>query len=199
MTWMLTGERMSNGYAMYIDIFDANGPLATGSYWLLHLLFGKSVLAYHLIAAGVILFQIVYLNHIFIQYKAFEENTYIPALVMAILFHIAFDFLTLSPALMGSTFVLLALGELFNQTVRHQDNPENVLLTGLFGGLAVCFHFPLIAFLPFILIAGLTVSGFNLRQLILCVVGYLLPFCLCALYYFWIDGLDQMLDGFVVA
>ncbi len=197
LTWMLIGERMSHGYSMYIDIYDTIGPLGAGTSWLLHLLFGKSLLAYRLLAGPVILFQIVYLNQILIQHKAFEENTYVPALVMAVLVHLSFDFLTLSPALIGSTFVLLALGQLFNQTARHQDNLENVLLIGLFGGLAFCFHFALIAFLPFILIAGLALGGFNLRQLILCLIGYLLPFCLCALYYFWIGGLDELLNEFL--
>src|SRR5690606_4221914 len=139
------------------------------------------------------------INSLFIQYKAFEENTYIPALVMTVLFHLSFDFLTLSPALMGTTFILLALGQLFSQTMRHQDNPEPVLLVGLFGGIAVCFHFPLVVFLPFVLVAGVAISGFNLHQLVLCIIGYFLPFSLCAVYYFWIDGLDDLLFEFIFA
>jgi len=195
--WMLIGERMSKGYAMYVDIIDDTAALSAGVYWLIHLVAGKSLLAYHLLAAVLILFQVSYINHLLIQYKAFEENTYIPALVMAILFHLFFDFLTLSPALMGSTFVLLALGQLFSQTVRHQDQPEPVFLAGLFGGIAVCFHFPLMVFLPFFLAAGLIICGYDLRQLLLCLTGYLLPVALCALYYFWMDGFSEFVTGFI--
>src|SRR5690606_40421078 len=72
------------------------------------------------------------------------------ALPILVLFQLSFDLLTLSPALMGTTFALLALGQLFSQTVRHQENPESVLLVGIFGGTALCFHFPFVAFLPFI-------------------------------------------------
>ena len=139
--WMLIGERMSKGYSMYVDIIDDTGALSAGVYWLIHLLAGKSLLAYHVVAALIIFFQVSYINLLLIQYKAFEENTYIPALVMLVLFHLAFDFLTLSPALMGSTFILLALGQLFSQTVRHQDQLEPVFLVGLFGGIDLCFHF----------------------------------------------------------
>lgn len=195
--WMLIGERMSNGYAMYVDIIDDTGALSAGAYWLVHLVAGKSLLAYHLIAGLIILFQIAYINSLLIQYKAFDENTYIPAFVMAVLFHLSFDFLTLSPALMGSTFILLALGQLFSQTVRHQDQPEPVLLVGLFGGIALCFHFPLMVFLPFLLAAGLIISGYNLNQLVLCLTGYFLPVTLCGLYYFWMDGLREFLTGFI--
>src|SRR5690606_4247155 len=34
-------------------------------------------------------------------------------------------------------------------------------------------------------------------QLMLCLVGYFLPLSLCALYYFWMDGLDNFLDLFL--
>jgi hypothetical protein len=195
--WMLIGERMSKGYSMYVDIIDDTGALSSGVYWLIHLVAGRSLLTYHLMAALIILFQISYINYILIQYKAFEENTYIPALVMMVLFHLSFDFLTLSPALMGSTFILLALGQLFSQTVRHQDQPEPVFLVGLFGGIALCFHFPLMVFLPFLLAAGLIISGYSLHQLLLCLTGYFLPIILCGLYYFWIDGFSEFITGFV--
>lgn len=195
--WMLIGERMSNGYSMYVDIIDDTGTLSAGVYWVIHLAVGKSLLTYHAVAALIILFQASYINHLLIQYKAFEENTYIPALVMLVLFHLSFDFLTLSPALMGSTFILLALGQLFSQTVRHQDHPEPVFLVGLFGGIALCFHFPLMVFLPFLLAAGLIISGYSLNQLLLCLTGYFLPVILCGLYYFWIDGLREFLTGFI--
>lgn len=199
LVWMLSGERMANGYTMYLDIIDDTGPLSAGIYWLIHLLGGKSLFLYHLMAGAVILFQIYFINSLLIRFKAFEDNTYIPALVMVVLIHLSFDFLTLSPALMGSTFILLALGQLFFQTVRHQDIPESVLLVGLFGGIAVCFHFPLVVFLPFIIVAGVAISGFSFLQLVLCLAGYFLPFTLCALYYFWIDGLNDFLLEFVFA
>lgn len=195
--WMLVGERMAQGHAMYVHIIDDTGALSAGVYWLIHLVAGRSLLAYHLVAGAIILFQIAYINQLFIQYKSFEDNTYIPALVMTVIFHLSIDFLTLSPALMGSTFILLALGQLFSQSVRHQDQPEPVFLVGLFGGIALCFHFPLLAFLPFLLIAGLIISGYNLHQLVLCLAGYMLPFSFCCLYYFWIDGLREFLSGFV--
>ena len=195
--WMLIGERMSKGYSMYVDIIDDTGALSAGVYWLIHLLAGKSLLAYHVVAALIIFFQVSYINLLLIQYKAFEENTYIPALVMLVLFHLAFDFLTLSPALMGSTFILLALGQLFSQTVRHQDQLEPVFLVGLFGGIALCFHFPLMVFLPLFLAAGVIISGYNLHQLLLCLTGYFLPIVLCGLYYFWIDGFSEFITGFV--
>ena len=199
MIWLLIGERMADSKHMYLDIIDDTGPLSAGVYWICHLLFGKSVLVYKFLAILVVIFQIVYINTLYIRYKSFEENTYIPALVMVILFHLSFDMITLSPALMGSTFIVLALGQLFSQTVLQKEGSDSILLVGIYGGIAACFHFPLVTFLPFLLVAGIVVSGFSFRQLILAFVSYLLPLTFCALYYFWIDGLSEFIDQFVIS
>ncbi|KEO73203.1 hypothetical protein [Anditalea andensis] len=197
--WMLTGERMSAGHNMYVEIIDDNGPYSVGIYWLLDSLFGRSLLAYQVLAGMVMLFQIMYVNHLFIKYRSFDDNTYLPAMVMAVLFHLSFDFLTLSPALLGTTFVILSLGRLFSLTLLNQDSTESVLMVGIFGGIAVCFHLPLVFFLPFLIVTGIIVSGFNFHQLILSLVGYLQPIALVSLYYFWIDGLQDFILEFIFA
>jgi hypothetical protein len=198
MTWLLIGERMAEAKAMYIDIVDDTGPLSAAVYWLCHLAFGRSWLALKILALVLAMFQITYLNGIFIYYKSFKENTYIPALLLVILFHLSFDLLTLSPALMGSTFLVLALRHLFSQTVLQKEGSDSILLIGLFGGIAACFHFPLVTFLPFMLISGVIVSGFSFRQLVLSLIAYSLPFTIIALYYFWNDSLWIFFEEFVI-
>ena len=198
MTWLLIGERMAEGKSMYTDIVDDTGPLSAAVYWLCHLAFGRSWFALKILASLLVMFQITYLNGIFIYYKSFHDNTYIPALVLVILFHLSFDLVTLSPALMGSTFLVLALRQLFSQTVLQKEGSDSILLIGLFGGIAACFHFPLVTFLPFMLISGIVVSGFSFRQLVLSMISYTLPFTIIALYYFWIDSLPTFIQEFVI-
>lgn len=197
--WLLAGERLADGYHMYKDVVDDTGPLSAGIYWVMHLIFGKSIAALRVLSAFVILFQATYINLLFIRYKSFEQNTYIPAAVMVVLFHLSYDFLTLSPVLMGSTFILLALGQLFSQTVLQKEGSDSILLVGVFGGIAACFHFPLILFLPFLLVSGIIVSGFSFNQFILALVGYFLPIILCGLYYFWIDALPEFIFEYFLA
>jgi len=199
LSWMLVGERIGDGHFLYKDIIDDIGPLSAYVYWAVDALFGRSWWAYKIIAAIIILIQIITVNRLFNNYRAFEESTYIPALVMVILFHFSFDLLTLSPALMGSTFIILALEQLFSQTLINEENTESVLLVGLFGGIAACFHFPLVIFLPFLIVTGISVSGFSFNQLILSLVGYFQPFLLCCIYFFWIGGLQEFINEFILA
>ncbi|GAB3650046.1 hypothetical protein GCM10028791_16660 [Echinicola sediminis] len=199
LSWMLVGERIGDGHFLYKGVIDDIGPLSAYVYWLIDLSVGRSWWTYKSLAAIVILFQIIYVNRLFTKYRAFEDNTYIPALVMVILFHFSFDLLTLSPALMGSTFIILALKQLFSQTLINEENTESVLLVGLYGGIAACFHFPLVIFLPFLIVTGISVSGFSFQQLILSLVGYFQPFLLCCIYFFWIGSLREFINEFILA
>jgi hypothetical protein len=199
MIWLLIGERMSQGYHMYTDIVDDTGPLAAGIYWMLNEFWGRNILIFKILSGLIAFFQIIYLNTLFIRYKSFEDNTYIPALVLCILFFLSFDLLILSPALLGSVFVVLALGQLFSQTVLQKEGSDSVLLMGIFGGLAACFHFPYITFFPFLIFTGIAISGISFNQFLLATLGYLLPLVFCGLYFFWNDGLQDFIIEYIFA
>jgi hypothetical protein len=192
--WMLLGERLGQGFFLYQDIIDDNGPLSAGFFTIMDLLFGRSLLAYEIVGRLLISFQILYWNSILIKFKAFDLNTYLPAIIMAALFHFSFDLLSLSPALLGSTFLILALGQLFSQTVLQKDTSESTLLIGIYAGLATGFHPNYIVFLPYMIFTGIAISSFSFRQLMLSLVGYFLPLLLISVFYFWNDGLEEAIQ-----
>ncbi len=192
--WMVLGERLSEGYLLYVDVIDDTGPLSAGVFTGLHLLFGRSPIAYILLGKIFVLFQIYYWNSTLIKYRVFDETTYLPAIVLAALFHFSFDLMYLSPTLLGSTFLLLAFGQLFSHTVLQKESSESTLLIGIYGGLAAGFHWNFVFFLPFIAFTGLAISSFTIRQLFLSIMGFLLPILLIFVFYFWKDGLEQALQ-----
>lgn len=194
LVWMVLGERLSDGYFLYQDVIDDTGPLSAGFFTFLHSLFGRSELAYELIGRALVLGQIIYWNTVLIRYRVFEENTYLPAIIMAALFHISFDLVGLSPALLGSTFLVLALGQLFSQTMLQKETSESTLLIGIYGGLAAGFHLNFVIFLPYMIFAGIAISGFSFRQLVLSLVGFFLPVLLLLMFYFWNNGLMETLE-----
>ncbi|WP_425636474.1 hypothetical protein ACPUEN_13750 [Algoriphagus yeomjeoni] len=192
--WMLLGERLGQGYYLYQDIIDDNGPLSAGFFTIMDLLFGRSLFAYEVVGRLLISFQILYWNSILIKFRAFDVNTYLPAIIMAALFHFSFDLLSLSPALLGSTFLILALGQLFSQTVLQKDTSESTLLIGIYAGLATGFQPNYILFLPYMIFTGIAISSFSFRQLMLSLVGYFLPILLITVFYFWNDGLEEAIQ-----
>jgi len=192
--WMVLGERLSEGYLLYVDVIDDTGPLSAGVFTGLHLLFGRSPIAYILLGKIFVLVQIYYWNSTLTKYRVFDENTYLPAIVMAALFHFSFDLMYLSPTLLGSTFLLLAFGQLFSHTVLQKESSESTLLIGIYGGLATGFHWNFVFFLPFLILTGLAISSFTVRQLFLSIMGFLLPILLILVFYFWNDGLEHALQ-----
>ena len=192
--WMLLGERLGDGYYLYQDIIDDIGPLSAGFFTLVDFLFGRSHFAYEIIGRLLVTFQILYWNARLIKFRAFDDNTYFPAIIMAALFHFSFDMLALSPALLGSCFLILALGQLFSQTVLQKETSESTLLIGIYAGLATGFHPNYILFLPYMIFTGIAISSFTFRQLMLSLVGYFLPLLLISVFYFWNDGLEEALQ-----
>lgn len=191
---MVLGERLSEGHLLYVDVIDDTGPLSAGVFTGLHILFGRSELAYLFLGKIFALFQIYYWNSTLIKYRVFDENTYLPAIIMAALFHFSFDLMYLSPTLLGSTFLLLAFGQLFSHTVLQKESSESTLLIGIYGGLATGFHWNFVFFLPFLIFTGLAISSFTVRQLFLSIMGFLLPILLILVFYFWNNGLEQALQ-----
>lgn len=191
---MVLGERLSDGYFLYLDVIDDTGPLSAGFFTFVHFLFGRSELAYEILGRVLVLFQVVYWNTVLIRYRVFEENTYLPAIIMAALFHFSFDMMGLSPALLGSTFLVFAIGQLFSQTVLQKETSESTLLIGIYGGIATGFHLNFAIILPFMIFTGIAISGFSFRQLLLSLVGFFLPILLLLVFYFWNNGLSETLQ-----
>lgn len=194
--WMVLGERLNEGHILYRDVIDDTGPLSAGFFSIMDWLFGRNQTAYDLVGRLIILFQIFHWNSTLLRFRVFDDNTFLPAIIMAALFHFSFDMLGLSPSLLGSTFLVLALGQLFSQTVLQKETSESTLLIGIYGGLAAGFHLYFIIFLPYILFTGIVISGFSLRQILLALTGFMLPVVLMLVFYFWNNALPDLLDIF---
>lgn len=194
LSWMLVGERSAEGYLQYLDIIDDTGPFSVGVFTIMDWFFGRDFLPYEILGRAFILWLAIYWNFVINKYRLFDETTYLPALVMITLFHFSFDMLSLSPALLGSGFLVLALAQLISQTVLQKETSESTLLIGIYGGIAVGFQASFVIFLPYLIFVGIVVSGFSFRQLMLALAGYSLPFLLIGTFYFWNDGLTEFLE-----
>lgn len=189
LSYLVLGERLGEGYVLYGDVIEDIGPLAAGVFAGMNWLFGRSVLAYEILGRVLIFLQILYWNTVLLRYRVFQDNTYLPAIVMAALFQLSFDLSLLTPQLLGSTFLILALGQLFSLTVLQKESSESTLLIGLYGGIAAGFHLSYLIFLPYLLLTGIAISGFSFRQVMLSLMGFLVPILLMFVFFYWKDSL----------
>jgi len=183
---MVLGEAIAEGKLMYIQVFDDTPPLASALFGFMDMLFGRSILAGHIVAILIIFFQASYFAVLLINNKAYAENTYLPALIFSLLCFFSFDLLSFSAELLASTVLLFALNQLFHEIEFKIQRDEITLKLGVYLGLTTFLVFSYWVFLLltiFILIA-MTRAGF--RKIALMVFGFLLPHAvLFTLYFYW--------------
>ncbi|MFL5728277.1 MAG: hypothetical protein ACJ75J_02215 [Cytophagaceae bacterium] len=196
LSWMLVAEKMNEGFILYRDIWEPLEPFAAGTYLLFYKLAGNSQLSYQIAALVLIFIQALLLNIVLNINNVFPEKTLIPALLYIVFSSLFFDFMTLSPPLMGITFVIIALHYIFLQT-RAGGNDENMFYTGLFIGIASLFYLPLFVFMIFAVFSFVLYVGEGLRKYLILFLGFLLPFFIVGVYYFCYDALGSLYANFI--
>jgi hypothetical protein len=191
LNWLLVGEQMATGKTLYRDIWDNLSPLAAGTYWVLHLAFGRSVTALHLAAAILTVFQIGYFNYLCSARGVFVERNFWPGLFYALFLNMSFDCSTLSPVLLSTTFLLPALNILLRQLER-QGATDDVFELGVYLGLSALCYLPSALFVAWAVLSLVLYSGASLRQHVLLLLGFFVPVLLTMLYYYFADGLDEL-------
>ena len=185
--WLLLGERLGDGFSMYRDAYDYTGPLSAAVYGLLDIVFGRSIVMHQLLATLLLATNASIFNIMLIRNRAYEENNYLPALFFVLLGFVIPDFVSLSPQLMASFFIILTLNNVFRR-INNQVEDNLFLNSGIYLGLAGLFYFPAILFVLLFLIALLLFSSAILRRIVLYLYGFSIPFILVFGYYFWYDS-----------
>jgi len=188
LSWMIIGERMNEGALLYVDIWDDIGPLSAWSYRIIDFVFGRSQLAIQIIGLIIFLFQIFFINYISLRHKMYNENNYLPALFYGLLGLVFFNIVTLSPHLLGLTFVLISFNHLFNHVETRNKTDGNLLNIGLYIGIASLFYLPFFLMM-FVHVIGLVFFTNTIgRRYLLLIYGVIIPFIITWLIYAWHGG-----------
>jgi len=196
LNWMLIGEKMVDGSKIYINIVDHIGPFSAFVYWLIDLAVGRSPLTYQILGMLLVFIQATLFNFMLINNKAYNENTFVPALMYVLLACSFWDISTLSPEMMSITFVILAIANIYVRLEQKIDDPT-ILRTGLYLGVAMHFYFLSGFFILAIVLSLAFFTGMALRRFIMLIFGIVLVFSLSGIYFFWHDGLNDYLVDFV--
>lgn len=189
---MIVGERMNEGAMLYVGIWDDIGPLSAWVFRSLDFTFGRSHLALQIFGLFLFFFHVFYVNFISLKHKMYNENNYLPALFYGILGLIFFNIITLSPQLLGLTFVLLSMNSLFSHIETRNKTDGNLLNIGLYIGIAALFYLPYFI-LIFVHIVGLVFFTNTLRRrYLLLIYGVVIPFIICWLIYVWYGNTDEL-------
>lgn len=193
--WDITGQKLAEGGIMYRDIKESLGPLSAGTYFLINLIFTDTHMAYMVLSLILVFLQATLLNFIINVNNMFPDRSFVPGLLYIIFSSLFFDFFTLSPILLGITFIILAFHFVF-LLIRAGDRDEETFYTGALVGIATLFHFPLFVFLLLITFVFLLFTPGSFRKYFILLTGFFFPLLLTGTYYFLNNSLNDFLSGF---
>jgi hypothetical protein len=196
MQWTLVGEQMNKGFMLYSDIWDNTAPLSALMYSLIYSIFGRSQVAFQVAALIFAAIQVVYFNVMVNSRDVFPKRNYIPGLFFVLFLNISFDCCTLSPVLMSTTFLLLALGTLLKQMGRNGATDE-VFEIGFYIAIAMLFYPPTSVFILWAFLSLTFYSSATLRQHSLLFFGWFFPLGLTSLFFYLFDSFDPFWRNFI--
>ena len=109
---------------------------------------------------------------------------------------VSFDFLSVTPELLGSTVLLLALNNLFREIEFRVQREGTIINVGFYTGLASIFVFTYSLFLLAAFAILLVYARINFRKSLLLAFGFFLPHVVLATYYFYKDALPALWNNF---
>jgi len=185
--WQVLGRELANGKTLYVDVYHNTGILSSLVYWILSEILPGNYFIYRLLALFLIFFQALLFNIILIQHKAYNQNTYVPAAVYALLMMGIPDIAMLSPQLMSLTFILFAFDLTFSHIEGRRMQDSIVLKIGVYLGIASLFYPLNYLILISTILSFVFYTNTILRRYFLLIVGFLLPYLLVWLKYYWFD------------
>lgn len=197
--WLLTGQKMAEGNQIYKEIWTSTSPIVGLIYSLVYSVLGSESLFFELVALVLVFLQAWFFNNTCANRKLFLEKTYVPALVYILAISVSFDLQKLSPPLIACTFILFALNSVLKQTETSQANTNHSFEIGFFVGLGSLTHFPVSILIVWVVISLLLYSKLNLRQFLLLILGFALPFLFFILYYSFFESINEFRDQWLVS
>jgi hypothetical protein len=185
MLWIRLGQRLEEGWRLYAQVLDENGPLSAMVYGGLAKFKGGAFYIYRYLGSALILAQGFWFNGFCQRFGLFTDRNYLVAFFYFLFSHLGPDGVSLSPTLLANTFILFGYGRLFT-LIRAGANTEDAMYLGFSIGLASGFYQPALLFLIPFLLSALFFSGFRLNHFFIFVTAALIPFL--ATYAFFIVG-----------
>lgn len=145
------------------------------------------------VASAVLVFlQALLLNYIVSQHTILYKDTFLPGLFFILLNSFYPQQAELTPQLISNTFIIL----LFQRLCFLYESQKPLLLVfdaGMYLGLGILFNYDLSVFLPFILISVIIFTSFNIRYLIISLLGILVPLYFTTIIFYLNDNLSELI------
>jgi Family of unknown function (DUF6427) len=150
-------------------------------------LVGTSGLIPQIVAFCLVFIQALLTNRTCNEYQLAPENSYYPALFFILLSSFLPSMQTLSPALLGNTFFLIAINETF-RSYKNIQTADSIFNVGFWIAIGSLFYWSYGVFVIWGVIGISLLRNFRIEETLILVLGFVVPYFLVAVYFFWINA-----------
>lgn len=181
---------------LHLSVFvlrEAWTPVAPGvlSAWVYQLLGGASGINAEITAILLLTAQAAGINAIVLEHRLGEEQNLFPGLFYILISSMLPGMMHLSPALMGNTFLIIAMSELF-RTYKNPHASGGIFNVGFWTAVASLFVPAYLVFLILGFVGLNSLRGLDLKERLMLLSGAVVPYGLAGVVMFW-NG--QLLSG----
>ena len=141
---------------------------------------------------GICFIESLLVNRIVNSHKVTTRKNYMGGLLFVVFSALVPETMVLCPAHIATLFLLLAIDRLFTL-----GRPEKLLADifdlGFLSALAMCFYFPAVYFLLFVLMGFFVMRTTSIQGLLLIITGFVAVLSVVITIYFWQDRLPTLL------
>jgi hypothetical protein len=149
----------------------------------------------NIISFLLIFFQAVFINIMVAKYRVATELSLLPGLFYCLIASFLPDFMTLSPILLANTFLILAMFHLYD-VYKNNTPAAQIFDVGLWIGVASLFYFSYTLFFLWGIVGLGLLRGLRLKELLMYLIGFIVPYFLFGVFLFWNDSLPALWNHF---
>lgn len=134
--------------------------------------------------AALISAQAIYFNLMVNRHEVLYKNSYLPSFVFALLISADPGLMQFHPVHVINLFVLIIFDRMF--TVFKNEKANSALFDSAFlTGLSALIYFPALLLFIVLILSLSILRPFNLKEWLIALIGFLLPFFFISVYMFW--------------
>lgn len=149
---------------------------------------GTSGIMPQIVAFFLVFVQALLTNRTCNEYQLAPESSYYPALFFILLSSFLPSMQTLSPALLGNTFFLIAINETF-RSYKNIQTADSIFNIGFWIAIGSLFYWSYWVFIVWGIIGISLLRNFRIEETLILLIGFFIPYFLLMVYFFWTDAL----------
>lgn len=139
--------------------------------------------------------QAIYLNLLLNKHVVLYKSSFIPALIFGLFVSITPSMMQLHPVYLVNLVIIYLLDRIFS-VFKDEVLISRLVDCGLFAGIASLIYFPAIIILPFLILTTSLLRPFNIKEWLIILIAFIVPFFLISTYFFWTHNLVEFWQSY---